>query len=54
MGPRSSPEKATAIESPGIDGTNQMSSSRIRACERLGIWFKNLKLDEERRYTEGY
>jgi hypothetical protein len=31
IGPSSKPENATATESPGIDGTNQMSSSRISA-----------------------
>jgi hypothetical protein len=32
MGPRRSPERDTATESLGIDGTNQMRISRARAC----------------------
>jgi hypothetical protein len=37
MGPSRRPEMATATELPGIDGTNQMISSRIKAftCQQL-------------------
>lgn len=52
MGPSNSPEKATATESPGIEGTNQMRSSRIRACERLGVCFKTKGLTGRESYTE--
>jgi hypothetical protein len=33
IGPSSKPENATATESPRIDGTNQMRSSKIKAWE---------------------